>query len=272
MPRAGSSPLSWYEGSRGSYDEHDATRKDPVPFYAPYPTANQNEHYHPDPHPPALDKEKQRPGTPSSNQSVKRIRKVTPGRVAGRKPPSASTIDIKSNHFSCSSNGIVTPCDKSGATADGASTFTPSSPFVTLRDSDIVCGRGAPTNFHVGNSQFRVLVLDYHRSYFVAKRSDKPRIAMKVLDVLASRGARFVRRVKGRSSGSSYWQEVAHKIAYEKVCQALRDAGGTPRQMLSYVAASALNTKTGGNESSVVGMKEVNGGEEGKENDANNRC
>jgi len=270
MPRADSSPLSWYEGGRGSYDEHDATRKAPVPFYAPYPTANQSEHYHPDPHPPA--QEKQRPGTPSSNQSVKRIRKVTPGRAAGRKPPSASTIDMKSNHFSSSSNAIVTPGDKSGTTADGASTFVPSSPFVTLRDSDIVCGRGAPTNFHVGNSRFRSLVLDYHRSYFVAKRSDKPRIAMKVLDVLASRGARFVRRVKGRSSGSSYWQEVAHKIAYEKVCQALRDAGGTPRQMLSLAAASALNAKTGGNESNVVGKKGVNGGEEGKENDANNRC
>lgn len=133
----------------------------------------------------------------------------------------------------------MTPGDKNCAAA-GASTFAPSSPFVILRDSDIVCGRGAPTNFHIGNSRFRDLVFDYHRSYFVAKRSDKPRIAMKVLDVLASRGARFVRRVKGGSSASSYWEEVAHKIAYEKVCQALRDAGGPPRQMLSSVAASGL--------------------------------
>merc|ERR1712224_418198 len=121
----------------------------------------------------------------------------------------------------------------------GASAFKPSSPFVALRDNDIVCGRGAPTNFHIGNSQFRELVLDYHRAYFVAKRSDKPRIAMKVLDVLASQGARFVRRIKGRSSVSSQWEEVAHKVAYEKVCQALRDARGPPRQMMSKKAASS---------------------------------
>jgi len=129
--------------------------------------------------------------------------------------------------------------------------------------------------------RFKELVLDYNQSYFVAKRSEKPRIAMKVLDVLKERQARFVRRVKGGSSTSSHWEEVAHKIAYEKVCQALRDAGGPSRQMLSSVAASAQKRKTTNDQSPnrknggtnkrqkvAYGTNETarTGGEEGKEN------
>jgi len=246
--RASSPPLSWYEGDRGSYDEHDANRRASVPHYSSHPTANHGGYYHPDSQSPPQEKEKQRPGTPSSSQSVKAIPKVTPRKAIGRNSPIISNNDMKTNHSSSSSSNskaIVTPGDKNFAAA-GASTFAPSSPFVTLRDSDIVCGRGAPTNFHIGNSRFRELVFDYHRSYFVAKRSDKPRIAMKVLDVLSSRGARFVRRIKGGSSASSHWEEVADKIAYEKICQALRDAGGPPRQMLSSVAASGLKLKPSG--------------------------
>lgn len=287
--RASSPPLSWYEGDRGSYDEHDANRR-----ASSHPTANHVGYYHPDSQPAPQEKEKQLPGTPSSGESAKAIPKVTPRKAIGRNSPIISNHDMKTNHSSSSSSNtkaIVTPSDKSCAAA-GASTFAPSSPFVTLRDSDIVCGRGAPTNFHIGNSRFRELVFDYHRSYFVAKRSDKPRIAMKVLDVLSSRGARFVRRIKGGSSASSHWEEVAHKIAYEKICQALRDAGGPPRQMLSSVAASGLKSKPSGKKGSdklqemvhvnisnnnlpllhqqggiVTKNGSMNGGEEGKEND-----
>ena len=224
--RPASPPPSW---SRGSYDDHNSTRSNPIPYYKPYPTTDRRHHYPAD---YSQEEDRQRPRTPSSNQSVKLIPEVTPAKPTGREALSLSDIDKNSR------KNVVTPDDKHGVVS-GASTFKPSSPFVALRDNDIVCGRGAPTNFHIGNSQFRELVLDYHRAYFVAKRSDKPRIAMKVLDVLASQGARFVRRIKGRSSASSQWEEVAHKVAYEKVCQALRDAGGPPRQMMSKKAASS---------------------------------
>lgn len=250
---ARSSPMSWYEGGRGSYDEHEAGPRAPVPQYPSHPTVNQGGYCYPNPPPPVQEEDNERPGTPSSNQTVTTIARVTPGKATGRKSPRSSDMDSKVDYSSSSSSGnkaIVTPAVK-----NGASTFAPSSPFGTLRDNDIVCGRGAPTNFHIGNSQFKELVLDYHRSYFVAKRSDKPRIAMRVLDILASRGARFVRRIKGGSSASSHWEEVAQKIAYEKVCQALRDAGGAaPRKMLSSVAASALKPKIGGNQA-ILGAK-----------------
>lgn len=279
VSRAASPSMSWYEGSRGSYDEQDA----PVPFRVPVPHyySHPNGGYRYPDHPPPEHEEKQRPGTPCPNEQIKSTPTVTPKKPTGRDslPASNSEINIdQASSFSSDDKAIVTPGDKSGA-----STFAPSSPFVTLRDSDIVCGRGAPTNFHIGNSRFRELVLDYNKSYFVAKRSEKPRIAMKVLDVLSSRGARFVRRIKGGSSASSHWEEVAHKIAYEKVCQALRDAGGPSRQMLSSVAASSQKRKpiqspmkeNGGSnkrqktayQQGFVGTSGTRtGGEEGKEN------
>lgn len=101
-----------------------------------------------------------------------------------------------------------------------------------LRQLDIVCGRGAPTNYHYGNQVFKDIVQDFQTSYLCAKRSDKPHIAMKILDIVKESGARFVRREK--AAGQFCWVEIEGKGAYEKVCQALRD--GAPdlrRQVLS---------------------------------------
>lgn len=164
--------------------------------------------------------------------------------------PQAAKINFASS--STATKTVVTPDDK-----EKTSVLTH---FAGLRDMDIVCGRGAPTNFHIGNEQFRELVSNYHSAYFCAKRSDKPGIAMNIMEVLESRGARFVRRQKGRHATtvaaaeskhassppfSSHWVEVSPKIAYEKVCQALRD--GTPeiqRKMLSSSHPSYGNTKS----------------------------
>jgi len=184
---------------------------------------------------------------PSEKKKKKTIPKVTPlSNICGRRlsPSTKVAINLPSSKI------IVTP--PTSGESKSASAFTASTPFITLRNMDIVCGRGAPTNYHIGNEMFRELVTNYHTSYFCAKRSEKPQIAMKVLDVLQSRNARFVRRQKGgrfptsttsektkkgedgkgslsssQPSKSSYWVEVPHKLAYEKVCQALRD--GAPQ-------------------------------------------
>jgi hypothetical protein len=111
-----------------------------------------------------------------------------------------------------------------------------------LQPLDIVCGRGAPTNFHYGNQVFRELVEDHQTSYLCAKRSDKPKIAMKLLDVVKSRGARFVKRQK--TTGRFTWVDIGDKGAYEKVCQALRD--GAPdlrRQVMSSLSQASLQEK-----------------------------
>jgi hypothetical protein len=101
-----------------------------------------------------------------------------------------------------------------------------------LQPLDITCGRGAPANFHYGNQVFRDLVEGYQTSYLCAKRSDKPGIAMKLLDLVKQGGGRFVRRRK--AAGPATWETIGDKGAYEKVCQALRDgAPDLSRHMLS---------------------------------------
>jgi hypothetical protein len=101
---------------------------------------------------------------------------------------------------------------------------------------DIVCGRGAPTNYHYGNQAFKDLVGEYQTGYLCAKRSDKPHLAMKIMDIVKDRGARFVRREK--AAGRSIWVEIDAKGAYEKVCQALRQGAPEMRsKSLSAVAA-----------------------------------
>lgn len=110
-----------------------------------------------------------------------------------------------------------------------------------LKSLDIVVGRGAPKNFHYGNQVFRDLVKDYQTKYLCAKRSDKPQIALKLLDAIKATGARFVKRQK--TSGSiCTWVQIDDKGAYEKVCQALRDgAPDLQRKMLSSLAKKGKN-------------------------------
>jgi hypothetical protein len=88
---------------------------------------------------------------------------------------------------------------------------------------------------------FRDLVKNYETSYMCAKRSDKPRIAMELLDIVRARGGCFVR--KDKVAGQSAWVEIGEHRAYEKVCQALRE--GAPelrRQMLAVCLKSKQTT------------------------------
>jgi hypothetical protein len=113
-----------------------------------------------------------------------------------------------------------------------------------LRDNDVVCGRGAPSNFQRGNQVFRDVIVDYQTVYLCAKRGCKPKIATEVLEHIQSRGGRFVRRVKTSHRGGRFgWEEIGEKRAYEKVCQALRE--GAPelrRKMLASDIFKEANT------------------------------
>lgn len=117
----------------------------------------------------------------------------------------------------------------------GCNVVSPTAELIwELHPSDIVCGRGAPTNYHQGNEEFRYIVEDYQTSYLCAKRSNKPGVAFKLLEVIKSRGGRFLKRQK--ASGRQAWAEVGEKQAYEKVCQALRD--GAPELRRKMMASS----------------------------------
>ena len=123
--------------------------------------------------------------------------------------------------------------------------YVPSSPAILkqkvddgyiwkLEKTDILTGRGAPTKFHSGNQWFQDIISQYQTSYICSKRSDKPRIAKEVQDLIRSRGGRFLKR-HHRAAGRAAWVEINEQQAYEKVCQSLRD--GAPelrRQMFAY--------------------------------------
>jgi hypothetical protein len=131
---------------------------------------------------------------------------------------------------------LPSPPKKPRTTAHACNVVSPAGAELIweLHTSDIVCGRGAPTNYHQGNEEFRYIVEDYQTSYLCAKRSDKPGVAFKLLEVVKSRGGRFLKRQK--ASGRQAWAEVGEKQAYEKVCQALRD--GAPELRRQMMAAS----------------------------------
>lgn len=118
-----------------------------------------------------------------------------------------------------------------------------SSPGGELRELDIVCGRGAPTNYHYGNQVFKEIIQEHQTAYLCAKRSNKPQIAMKILSIVKESGARFVRREK--AAGRFCWVEIDSKGAYEKACQALRDgAPDLQRKLLSSIKKKELAQKT----------------------------
>ena len=114
---------------------------------------------------------------------------------------------------------------------------------VHLRDSDIVCGRGAPTLVHPGNHAYRELIKKHEAAYLCCKRTDKPVIASKVLETLRGQGVRFVRRERGGSG--LFWTVLGEQKAYEKVCQSLRE--GAPelrRKILASDARKSLHMET----------------------------
>lgn len=108
--------------------------------------------------------------------------------------------------------------------------------YIVLLYSTILYYRGAPTNFHPGNEYFRDLVKQYQGQYLASKRADKPFIASHIVQIIQSRGGRFLRRHKRNGvsweRGHFVWVEVDPQKAYEKACQALREGAPEIRRKL----------------------------------------
>ena len=115
--------------------------------------------------------------------------------------------------------------------------FTSGSELVyDLRDQDVLCGRGAPTNFHPGNQLFRELVAKFQSAYLASRRSDKPEIATQIVKAIQKRGGRFLKRTKMPGLGPSghfCWKDIGEQRAYEKACQALRENAPEIRRRLA---------------------------------------
>ena len=72
-----------------------------------------------------------------------------------------------------------------------------------VRENDVLCGRGAPSQYQKGNKFFREIVERFQSSYIAARRIDKPEIATHIVDMVRERGGRFLKRIKVQGVGPS---------------------------------------------------------------------
>jgi hypothetical protein len=101
-----------------------------------------------------------------------------------------------------------------------------------IRENDILMGRGAPTINYKGNVSFRELVSTRKAEYTASGRHRvKDEIARQVIEEIARRDGRFLRRIEttaeaealGMPNNKKAWIIAEDSIAMEKVKQALRD-------------------------------------------------
>jgi hypothetical protein len=84
---------------------------------------------------------------------------------------------------------------------------------------DVLCGRGGATNCHEGNVRFRAVISDHQEEYLAAKKKDKAGIARQIVEIIQSRGGRFLRK----NDSTSLWEPITDKKATEKTSQGLRE-------------------------------------------------
>ena len=90
-----------------------------------------------------------------------------------------------------------------------------------------------------GNRSFQDLIDARQTEYLSSKRSEKPEVATRIMELIKAKGGRFVRRVKNSFHGRFGWEEIEEKRAYEKVCQSLRERAPEVRRKM---IASSIRT------------------------------
>lgn len=114
--------------------------------------------------------------------------------------------------------------------------LTPLDPIVEnpfgVNDHDVLSGRGAFVNGHIGNVRFRELCLERKPEFDAGSYSEKRALATEVVSIV--RGleppGRFLKRVKeGTAEGAVHhsdmpgWEELSDDKAIHKACQVMRD-------------------------------------------------
>jgi hypothetical protein len=86
-------------------------------------------------------------------------------------------------------------------------------------ENDVLCGRGGATNCHEGNVRFRAVIADHQKEYLEAKKRDKAGIARQIVEIIQSRGGRFLRK----NDSTGLWETITNQKATEKTSQGLRE-------------------------------------------------
>lgn len=107
-------------------------------------------------------------------------------------------------------------------------------PTSMINDVDVLCGRGAITNYHVGNVRFRNLVKSYKPQYLAVPKMRKAAIAQEIVDTIRKTDppGRFLQL----SSDSGGWVEISNEKAREKTSQALREGTAEVKSLYSVMA------------------------------------
>lgn len=111
-----------------------------------------------------------------------------------------------------------------------------------LGHNDVLLGRGAGSINYVGNVLFREIVKERRDEYLsTARRQTKDNIARQIVDVVATRNGRFLRKVKtkeerqrlGVVDESNAWIVADNDKMLEKIKQSLRDREYNPEDRAS---------------------------------------
>jgi hypothetical protein len=92
---------------------------------------------------------------------------------------------------------------------------------------DILLGRGRPFQSHPGNQRMLRLVNERKEEYQQLPRDKKRPLVEELLMTLCDGGGRFLKRAEDQD-GKTFWAEVSHDVAFEKVCHALRTKNRKP--------------------------------------------
>ena len=107
-------------------------------------------------------------------------------------------------------------------------------------DNDVMCGRGAGTNYHPGNKKYRQMVedrkIDYHIKF---DRHQKKLIAPEIVQNVRNQNppGRFLERNKDTGK----WDDVGDAKAIDKTVQALRENGPKVRERYHQQQQKATN-------------------------------
>jgi len=133
-------------------------------------------------------------------------------RVETKEQVPGETADKPSN----SSNGL----SSLKSNKNNQKQLNPSKTIKTPNVHDVLLGRGKPFQNHDGNQSMLRIVDMYRKRYHESERAFKHEIIEEVLDIIKSKGGRFLERIDDFEK--SFWNQVPHRMAYRKVGHAFR--------------------------------------------------
>jgi hypothetical protein len=100
--------------------------------------------------------------------------------------------------------------------------------YVEPTDRDVLLGRGGRTNHHVGNRTYLEAKETIQERYMLASKNDKTSISQDLVDIITSRGGRFLKL----DDEVNKWYPVPNIVARKKASQTLREVN-TPEERAS---------------------------------------